>query len=61
MEIIVRGEIPKEKEIRFSCKYCGTIFQAKRGEYQSVPQMAQVIDGIQYECKCPVCQHYVFI
>lgn len=49
MNIIKPGEIPKET-IRFSCSYCGCIFEADKGEYETGPQYDPG-----YTCRCPTC------
>ena len=50
MNIIKPGEIPKEK-IRFWCSYCGCIFEADIGEYETEAQFDPV-----YSCRCPTCE-----
>ena len=49
MKIIKPGEIPKET-IRFSCGYCGCIFEADKGEYEKGPTYDP-----DYTCRCPTC------
>ena len=54
MKIIKRGEIPNQVR-RFTCRYCGTIFEADNTEYRRADQLAYIHDGISAYCKCPVC------
>ena len=51
MNVIKPGVIPKET-IRFSCSYCGCIFEADKGEYETGPQYDPG-----YSCLCPTCGH----
>ena len=60
MKIIKRGELPFGTK-QFSCNYCGTAFEASKGEYRSCGQLAYIHDGIEFECKCPVCGKMVYI
>ena len=60
MKIISRGEIPVPVR-RFECDYCGTIFEAEKGEFHSCGQYAYIHDGLEWECKCPVCGKMVYI
>ena len=54
MKIIKRGEIPNKIK-RFTCRYCGTIFEADNTEYRCADQLAYLYDGISAYCECPVC------
>lgn len=60
MKIIKRGEIPNIAK-RFTCKYCGTVFEAENGEYKGASQMAYMMDGIEYEATCPICNRTAYI
>lgn len=54
MKILYRGEIPKKPK-QFTCKYCGTVFEAEASEYKAADQIAWIHDGISAYCKCPIC------
>ena len=60
MKILKRGEIPKYSKI-FVCGNCGSEFEAEKGEYQSCGQLAYMHDGLEYECRCPVCKKMCYI
>ena len=60
MKIIKRGKIPSNTK-KFTCGNCGTIFEANYGEWHSCGQIAQMHDGLLYECKCPVCERTAYI
>lgn len=60
MKIIKEGKIPIETK-QFTCNYCGTIFEAEQNEYKSCGQLAYFYDGIEFECKCPVCKLVTYI
>lgn len=59
MKIIKKGEIPNQTK-RFTCKLCGTTFEAEKGEYHGANQIG-CMDGIEYVSTCPVCKNTVFI
>lgn len=50
MKIIKKGIIVKSDK-RFSCRNCGTIFDADNEEYQTRTKMLITL----YYCTCPVC------
>lgn len=52
MKIIERGTPPSEREWKFSCSICRTIFECtqKEGRFQS-----DQIDGDTLATSCPVC------
>ena len=60
MEIIKRGTIPPTPTQEFTCKYCGTVFKAKLGEYCSCSQIEYFQSGSTYQCSCPVCKKFVY-
>lgn len=54
MKIIRPGKIdPKTK--RFTCSYCGCVFEADQGEYCNVSYSEWVTDHIEEKCQCPTC------
>lgn len=59
MKIIKQGEIPNQTK-RFTCKLCGTVFEAEKGEYHEAIQIGWM-DDIEYVSTCPVCENTVFI
>jgi rubredoxin len=59
MKIVKKGEIPNKTK-RFTCKLCGTVFEAERGEYHAANQIGWM-EGIEYVSTCPVCKNTVFI
>lgn len=60
MKIIKQGEIPNYTK-RFACKYCGSVFEAEKGEYQIASQIEYIMDGTVCKTTCPVCKNTVFI
>lgn len=56
MKIIKEGNAePKVK--RFSCNYCGCVFEADETEYRPLADaIAYMKDGIDSFCICPCCE-----
>jgi RNase P subunit RPR2 len=52
MKIIKRGTPPEDKKIRWTCKHCGSILEAKQSEGRTVHDR----DGTMIEFTCPVCE-----
>jgi len=57
MKIIREGNVKRLlKTKRFTCKECGCVFEANKGEYES---------GVQYNeeyfyCQCPTCKRTAY-
>lgn len=52
MKIIKKGrEKDLKKTKRFTCRECGCVFEADKGEYQSGQQYNETY----FFCKCPFC------
>ena len=60
MKIIKRGKVPVHTK-QFTCDYCGTVFEAEKGEYKGCGQIAYMHDGLLYQCKCPICGEMAYI
>ena len=57
MKIIKEGKLStNDKE--FTCKYCGTVFEATSEEYERLEYLYGVIV---YKCKCPMCGKTAYI
>jgi rubredoxin len=54
VKILKQGEVPTDTK-KFTCKKCGTVFEAEKGEYVIADQWAYMHDGITAFCDCPVC------
>lgn len=59
MQIIKYGSIPTNKVKRFTCKTCGTIFDATAVEYQRAMEI-YIDNEIKYKCRCPLCNKWVY-
>ena len=51
MKIIKQGKKP-DTSIKFTCRFCGCVFIAEKGEYSIVPMG---YNDVGYECNCPNC------
>lgn len=58
MKIIKCGHIDKKTK-KFTCKECGCVFEANKGEYRLADQMEYMHDGIEAVCICPHCKSKV--
>lgn len=57
MKIIKQGTPPQDREYRFGCRSCGTIFVCKGSEIKRNYSYT----GESYnECNCPTCGHCCF-
>ena len=66
MKIIVEGDAAKRQPVRFSCKYCGCVFDADKSEYDIAEESIEAhYNGMQYKlvtlysCDCPCCGRVV--
>ena len=57
MKILKTGKINKEK--KFTCKECHTVFMANEEEYSS--EFDRETNKSIYFCKCPICDSYCYI
>jgi len=56
MKIIKKGTgSPTDKSVRFTCKNCGALIEAKKSEGKHVSDFR---DGDYYEMKCPQCNNF---
>ena len=56
MKILKKGNLTKIKQsFQFTCKKCGCVFIADKGEYQHFLQP----QGEWVECRCPYCNNSV--
>lgn len=67
MNIIKKGNLPEylKKTIRFTCDYCGCVFDAEAGEYEYVGITEALFvrnkHWHKYKCDhCPTCNHPVY-
>jgi len=58
MEIIKKGSLPSEKEIKTTCRNCGTVFKFKAVEAELVFDRR---DGNFYKIDCPLCKTMVTV
>lgn len=57
MKIIVKGDVNRLlKTKRFSCRECGCVFEASKGEYETGTQYNEEY----YSCKCPMCKRTAY-
>ena len=59
MKIIKYVKINKETK-QFTCKKCGCVFEADKGEYRFADQVEALHDGIEAVCVCPHCAATVY-
>lgn len=55
MIVIKRGILADEKLVRFKCKVCGSVLEARRKELIIVRCLSAQAAAIEFEC--PVCKH----
>ena len=61
MTIVVHGDPNKTRAVkRFRCDYCGCVFDAEKGEYQSAEALAQQKDNLEAYSMCPCCRRKVW-
>lgn len=60
MKILRPGKQISESK-RFTCKKCGCFFEADKGEYSSMGQMAYIHDGIEFKAICPCCKNECYV
>lgn len=59
MKIIKKGNDPSKKEVRFTCRSCGTVFQCTQKEApKQWPFSRNNDDDPYYKHNCPTCNSY---
>ena len=56
MRIIKRGNL--NKQIKFECQDCGSIFIAEKGEWRIPGRLDD--ENADYACECPICKRIVY-
>lgn len=60
IRIIKPGNPVKAKRTRrFTCLFCGCIFNADFGDYEAVTTRGQLDDEIAHQAICPACHKWV--
>lgn len=60
IKIINPGKIKKLKgKRRFTCLFCGCVFDADRRDYEAVMISSQLDDVIVHQAICPACHKWV--
>lgn len=44
---------------QFTCKICGCVFTADKGEYRFASRTEALYEGIEAVCRCPCCDNDV--
>lgn len=58
IKIITHGDLSRLQKVkRFTCDYCGCVWEASATRYRDVSTQW---DGTSFECCCPTCGKYCY-